>query len=439
MKFRWIICLVCVIAQPLIGKSQQTLSLNDAVAIALQNNFSVRIARNEIAVNKTNNTLGNAGFLPEVALNFGNTNNINNTRQEFFSGDKREGNGVKTTNYNANISAGWTVFDGMRMFVNRERLTEIENLGLINLQIQMENTVYQVFSAYYNISQHQKRLETIEKAIEISKERKAFAELRQNVGSGSSLQILQAEVDINSDSVAHIRQTLIWKNAKILLNEILGRSPEMDFDISPDEDVPFLEVYQDIVNNSKERNRLIQMADKNIRLSELNIKQWEANKYPTLDLNLGYNFSRLNAEIGIVKFNQNLGFSYGLTGRWNIFNGYNNRREIQVAKLMLESNKINKEQTMLGLNTDILTFYNTYLTAFQLSEIEKSNINIAQQNLDITTERMRLGATNALELRQAQLNLVDAEFRKISAEFEAKMASLELRRLSGQLMANNLN
>ena len=142
----------------------------------------------------------------------------------------------------------------------------------------------------------------------------------------------------------------------------------------------------------------------------------------------------MKAEIGILKFNQNAGLSYGLTGRWNIFNGWNNKREIQVAKLGIETGKLTKEQTALSLKTDLFTVYNNYLTARELTKIEEGNISIAEQNLDITTEKMRLGTIDALELRQAQLNLVDVEFRKITSAFEARMAHLELMRLSGQLL-----
>jgi len=413
---------------------QEKLSLDEAVRIALQNNFNVKIAMNDAVINKTNNTIGNAGLLPEVALNFGNSYNINNTRQEFFSGDTREGNGVNTSNINANIQLAWTVFDGLRMFVNRDRLKEIENLGELNIRLQMENTVSQVMSVYYNIEQHQRRIETIQKAIEISKERYELASLKKNVGSGSGIPVLQAKVDINADSSALIRQQLILKTTKIQLNEILGRSPEIIFDISiltdNQKDVDF----QELSEMTAQRNLMLQMADKNIRLSELNVKLWEGNKYPTIDVNLGYNFSRLKAEIGIHKFNQNAGLSYGLTGRWNIFNGWNNKREIQVAKLGIETGKLTKEQTALSLKTDLFTLYNNYLTARELTKIEEENIRIAEQNLDITTEKMRLGTIDALELRQAQLNLVDVEFRKITSVFEARMAHLELMRLSGQLL-----
>lgn len=418
------------------GITQQMLSLEDAISIAIQNNYNVQIARNAALIDKTNNTRGNAGMLPQVNLNFGNNNNINNTRQQFFSGDERTGNNVNTTNLNANLQLAWTVFDGMRMFASRERLREIESAGQLNTMIQMENTIYQVMSAYYNIIQHKKRISTIGKAIELSLERRSLAVLKRELGSSSSLPVLQADVDINADSAALIRQNLVLKNTKILLNELLGRSPDTEFEINDYVEPASLPDYQDMLSKAETNNKWLQMTDKNIKISEINIKQWQANKLPSVDVNLGYNFTRFSAEIGVLKFNQNLGFSYGLTGRWNIFNGFNNKREIQVAKLNLESGKLNKEQSRLSIHTDLFTFYTNYLAAMEMSEIEKRNISIAKENLNITSEKMRIGTIQSLELRQAQLNLVDAEFRKIMAEFDAQMAILEIKRLTGELIKN---
>ena len=415
-------------------KSQEILALEDAIRIAIQNNYNVKIAQNAALIDKTNNTAGNAGLLPEAVLNFGNNYNFNNTKQEFFDGNTREGNNVKTSNLNANIQLGWTIFDGMQMFVNRDRLKEIENMGQLNVQLQMENTISQVMSLYYNIEQNQSRIETIEKAIEISLERRSLAKLKSEVGTGSGIPILQAEVDINADSSALIRQQLIVKTIKIQLNEILGRSPDYLFEITPVAEIQKTVEYTDLSERTSRRNLLLQMADKTIRLAEINVKLWEGNKYPIIDLNAGYNYSRLQAEIGILKFNQNNGFSFGLTGRWNIFNGWNNKREIQVAKLGIETGKLTKEQIELSTRTDLFTVYNNYITTLELTKKEEVNIRIAKQNLDITTEKMRLGTIDALELRQAQLNLIDAEFRKITSTFESRLSYLELMRLSGQLL-----
>lgn len=434
MKLTDIIPLLLCIVSSFFTWAQPILTLDEAIKISVENNYNIRIAKNEAFIDKTNNTKGNAGFLPELNLNFGNSRNINNTKQELFNGDPREGNNVITTNLNANVQLVWTIFDGMRMFVNADRLKEIENIGQLNTQVQIENTIYQVIAAYYNIEQHKKRLATIAKAIEISKERRQLALLKSDVGTGSNLTVLQADVDINADSASWIRQELVLKNAKVMLNEVMGRNPETNFETIEQSDFPLDPQYNELIAMARSKNLLLKLADENIKLGELNIKQWKTNKLPTLDVTTSYNFTRLKAEIGVLKFNQNAGLSFGITGRWNIFNGFNNKREIQVAKLANESVQLSKEQLQLALNTDIMTLYNNYITSKSLSKVEDENIKIAQQNLNITAEKMRIGTINALELRTAQQNLIDAEFRKIVAEFDARMAKLELQKLSGQLI-----
>lgn len=421
-----------VISQAL--NSQSTLTLQEAIAIGLSNNYNIIIARNNVEIAKANNTLGNAGFLPDVNLNLGQNFNVNNTKQEFFSGDTREGNGVNSSSTNANLLATWTLFDGMAMFVNKDRLEELQALGTLNVELQMENTISNIMMLFYNIEQQLQRINTIEKAIEISKERKELAVLKKNIGTGSDIDILQAEVDINADSTSLVRQYQLIQLNKIQLNEWMGRDPQMTFDIVPEDRVLTDFEYQDILQKATNRNKSLQVADKNIAISALNIKSFEANRYPTVDLNLGYSFTRSQTEIGLLKFNQNSGVAFGLTGRWNIFSGGNNKRQIQVAKLGMETNKLTKQQTQLGIETDIFTAYTAHLQAIELSKMEDKNILVAQRNLDITTNKMKIGTINALELRQAQLNLIDAEFRKIEAAFDANLAEIELMRLSGDLV-----
>ncbi len=413
--------------------AQNVLTLQDVVKKTLENNYNIRIAQNETYINTANNTMGNAGMLPDVSLNFGQVYNFNNTRQEFFSGDIREGNNARTTNTNANIQANWTLFDGMQMFINRDKLREFENLGMINLKLMMENTVYQVMETYLMIEYQKKRINTIQEALGVSKERIDLAKLRKEVGTASDIDVLQAEVDINADSSVLINQLLVLRNLKVRLNNLMVSDTATDFETTDVQSFPLVNL-DELTNNAISRNKLLELSDKNIVLANLTIGQWEANKYPVIDLNTGYSFSRMNAEIGLLKFNQNAGFSAGLTGRWNLFNGFNNKREIQVAKLNLESQKLRKEQVWADLKSDILSYYNVYSNANTMVSQEDKNIGIARRNLDIMREKMRIGTVISVELRQAQLNLIDAEFRKISAENDSNMAMLELLRLSGSLL-----
>lgn len=415
--------------------AQNILTLEAAIKTALENNYNVRIAQNETYINTANNTAGNAGMLPEVSLNFGQAYNINNTKQEFFSGEVRQGDNVKSTNTNTNILANWVFFDGLRMFVNREKLREYEDLGMVNLKMQMENTVAQVMGTYLMIGHQKDRIATIREAISITQERLDLAKLRNEIGSGSGIEVLQAEVDINSDSSSLINQLLILKNLKVELNKLMVSDPNIEFETTMASTFPPIGI-EELMVNAAGRNKMLEQANKNIVLANLTIDQWKSNKYPTLEVNAGYNFSRLNAEIGLLKFNQNAGFSFGLTGRWNLFNGFNNKREIQVAKLNLESEKLQKDQIWSELRSSIQTYYNIYENANKMISQEEKSIVIAKRNLDITSEKMRIGTITSIELRQAQVNLIDTEFRKIMAENDSRLAMLELMRLSGGLLQN---
>lgn len=413
--------------------AQPVLTLSDAIFMALENNYDIKIAKQQAQIHDANNTLGNAGFLPSVSLNLGQNFNLTNTKQIFFSDSVRQGNNINTNNLNANLLLAWTLFDGNQMFVNRQRLKDMQEVGQLQVQMQMENTIALVMAAYYNIDQQVRRIETIKKAIQISIERYTLATLNKKMGLSSAQPVLQAEVDINADSSNLVRQEMVLQNFKIQLNELLGRAPQVDFDIEKVQDDITID-YFDLEQKAEKRNLSLAMAEKNIQLSELAVKNWKSNRYPSLDLNLGYNFNRLQTELGILKFNQNNGIGFGLTSRWNIFDGFNNQREIQVSKLQVEANKLTKEQTLLSLQSDMFSWYKVYESAKALALLEQKNMLSASQNVEIAIEKMKQGVANALEVRQAQLNLIDAEFRKITAIFEARLAALEMLRLSGALI-----
>ncbi len=412
--------------------SQNILSLEEAVSVALKNNFNIRMANTQTKIAMTNNTLGNAGFLPNLNLGLGQNFNINNTELKFFSGDTREGTN-QIDNINANLILGWTLFDGMQMFINRERLKEMEVMGNINLRWQVENTLFQVFTIYYNIEQQLKRLKSINAAIDLSKERLELVTTKINLGAATEMDRLTAEVDMNADSALIMQENLIYKNLKVALCETMGIDPETDFEIL---EAPLpAPLDMDITKDKAiQQNTQLVMAEQNLKLSEFSLKQWKSNVYPQIDLNAAYNFNRQTAQIGLLQFNRTSGLAFGLSATWNIFNGFNNKREIQVSKLNIENQILAKEQIKNALNAEIVSSLNEYQTAMKIASQEDKNLIVAKKNLKITKERLNAGALTPIELRQAQLNLINVEFRKISAEFNAKMADLNLRRLSGQLL-----
>ncbi|HET6245768.1 MAG: TolC family protein [Bacteroidetes bacterium] len=414
--------------------AQEVMDIQQAIDIALKNNYSIVIARNEALIAETNNTPGNAGFLPQVGANFFRGENLNYTRQEFFNGEVREGSNVKTSNMNANIQLNWTLFDGFNMFATRKMLQEFEDIGILNTKIKVDLTISQVIATYYAIVQKQKQIKTIKNAIEISQERKRIAKERLNIGAGSGLEMLQASVDINSDSSALLRQEFDLIRTKAALNELLIRDPEFDF-IVPDQ-ILMREVlkYEELAQKVSQQNPELLIAQRNSRIADLNLKQSQSSIYPTISVNSGYVYSNFESQLGLLQSNLNRGVNYGLTASWGLFNGFTQKTRRKVAQIEIMNQDNLRQQTELRVKNELYQIYTSYITSKLLVDIEKKNLEVAQQNLNVSTEKMKIGTITAIELREAQRNLIDAEFRLIMTEYEAKLSETELLRLSGQLI-----
>lgn len=413
--------------------AQELLTADEAVAAVLLNNFDIRLARTAAEIEAENNTLGNAGHLPTVDGTFLQEYDLNNVRQQFVSGDVQEGTGLQNERMNFAVLADWTVFGGFAAVTEKQRLEIFEKQGEVATRIQIEAVLMELFAAYYEAVSLKKELSAIESAIRISSERLRFAEKEQSLGAGSGLQVLQAKVDMNADSAALVRREFELRRIKSVINELMGREPDVPFNTADEIVLDPLMAFDELSQKASAANAELFNARWDAKAGELETKTARASYYPELGLQGMYNFQTSESEAGFLVSSRLSGLTYGLTARWNLFGGFNTRREVKTAKLRNEMAQVNLEQTELRMRGELYRVYESYLMARRLFSIEQKNAEVARQNLDIAAEQMRLGSINALELREAQRNSVDAEFRLIEAAFEAKMAEADLLRLSGGL------
>lgn len=436
-RFKFLILLLLLGLGSLTGQTQEAMSVDEAIAIALENNFAVRIAKKEAELSATNNTLGMAGYLPTLDANVQRNFEINETRQEFFTGEVREGSNVKNNFLNGAAVLNWTLFSGFAVQTTRDQLQAFEEIGDVAALMQMETTAAAVVTAYFDVYQKQKQLEAIENSIDISTERKYLAEQRVEIGTGSGLASFQASVDLNTDSANLLRQEFLVTESKAILNQLLARSPDTEFEVV--EDFGFREdlAFADLMEKVKAQNRELTLARRDLDVAEMDLKLSRAEMYPEIGFVSSYNYARSESEIGFLQSNLTTGLTYGLTARINIFDGFNNRTRNQMAKIAIEQNKTALDETSLQLENDLYSAFAAYEMVKKLFKLEQNNVEVAQQTLDIATEQMRLGSITAIELRQAQVNLVEAEFRQIQTAYELKTAETELIRLSGELIVRD--
>lgn len=424
----------CTLVSDLIA--QDTLSVAHVIETGIENNFSIRIAKNDYKTAINDNTLGNSGFLPTVYAEGALNERIEDSKTRYNSSSfsPRDDDNAKTTIYTYGVNASWTVFDGLTMFATKDRLELQENRSEIETQLQIENVLSDIISTYYQIAGLQKAHQVLRNTVEISEERIRIAETKRDLGSGSEYDLLQASADFNEDRAGLIRSGTTLKQTKLYLKELIADTLlQSDFAVQADivlaEPLSLSLLLDDAVSQNKE----LTIARYEHDIARQRIKEIQGEWLPSIALNGSYNYSKTEAGSGITNYSETKGFRYGITARLNFFNGFDTKRRKQNAEIVLKNELLRQEELDLSLSSQIQQVYVQYSDALSLIGLEKENLHYSSQSLDIALERFRLGTINSVELREAQQSLLNAENRLIAAQIEAKTAETELLRLSGRL------
>lgn len=427
--------LIYFIGNVYISNAQQVLNLSDVLTIALNNNYAIQLAKNEAELSKNNNRIGAAGMLPNVAGTALQDNQVVNTKQQFLNGTENNKDGAKSSQLNANVELGWTIFDGLKMFATKSKLNELQNIGELRMRSQIEQNFTKVIRAYYDVVLAKQQTNVNKSALTISEKRVQLAQDKYDAGKASLNEVLKAKVDLNTDKSNLMKQEIKFKNSKNQLNQLLARDINTDFDV-PDSIALNTELkINDLQTKVMAQNADVLVAKRNQHVNELAIQEINAERMPTIQLRSGYNYSKQTSEAGFLQSSQNLGYHYGAALNINLFNGFDVDRRLQNAKITLKSSELIYKDSLAKLQNNLQQSYNTYTLNNQLVQFEKENVSIVTQNFNITDEQYKVGTITSLELRDAQQNLLLSNNRYLSATYDAKLAEVELMRISGDLMA----
>lgn len=415
------------------SKAQEVLTLEEAVKIALERNYDIKLAANNREIDDVNISLANAGFLPVVDATLANNHGIQTTTQTQSDGSIRERNGARNSNLNYGVGLNWTIFDGFRMFARYDQLKELRKLGDAELQQTILARVSDVMSTYYNLIQQQQQLRAYDSAIIISRMRLTIAQNRFTIGKAARLAVLNAQVDLNTDTTNLLRQRELYANTRIRLNELLARDVNIPFRVADTISIDDRLTLDQLTEMAFRQNPELRAAVINKRVAELDLKQVRANRYPAIGVNTGYNFSESQSALGFTTQSKGRGLTYGLSASVNLFNGGLQRRNEKIANILIENSQLEYERLDQNIRAQLASSYQTYLTSLSLVSLENSNKEIARKNLDITLEKFRLGSITPVEFRDAQLNYLNADVRYSNAQYQAKLAEIALKEIAGNL------
>lgn len=411
-------------------------TLPELIATGLENNYQLKIVRNREQKAANNATRANAGQLPTISATAGYSGSLNSSDSK-----AREGGAVTSTrntldhSITAGINAEWTLFDGFNVQANYRRLQELKQQSATQTRISIEDYVADLTAEYYNFVQQRIRMRNLNHAVRLSKERLRIVLERYTIGSASRLDLQQAQVDFNADSAQSLKQLEILATSRIRLYELMAvkdmnsRLTVSDTSIQVSNDL----VFDTLLEATMRTNASLLSAQQDITLAELDYKRTMSRDYPYVKLNAGYSYQRSMMETGATQSRDSWGPEVGVRVGMTLFDG-NRRRQRLNAKLDIENADLARLQLEQALRADLADLWQAYQNNQRLLNLERENLITAQENHYIAHERYMLGDLSGIEMREAQLSLLDAEERILAAEYNTKLCEISLRQISGGIM-----
>jgi outer membrane protein len=424
--------LVCISIQV---NAQDILTKKEALKTALENNYGVKIATNNAEVAKNNSSIYNSRYLPTISTTAGANYNNSNQEIERQTGDITEVNGAETKSYNASVNINYILFDGLNRKYNYKQLQETYNLSELQAREAIEDMYMQLFNGYFQIARLSENTTNLEETLKISKKRLERANYQYEYGQSTKLELLNAQVDANNDSINLINSRQQFANSKRNLNIVLGIQKDINYQVETDVNFNTLMSFTDLLEKAKRNNVILQQNDKNIAISEFNIKVNKAGYLPTAGLTGSYGWNQSeNPATSFLARSNSTGFNAGINLSWNIFDGGTTRTRVANAKIALENQEILKEQQLETIENTIKNMYELYQNTLFILEVQRQNVIASQNNFGRTQERFKLGQILSIEFRQAQTNLLNAQTAVSNAKYDAKLIELELLQLAGELL-----
>ena len=415
--------------------AQKLVSVSEAIELALENNYGIKIISNNKEIAKNNAGVLNSGYLPTVTSSSGATFNRDNLEAEFANGESTALNGAKSSRYNASINLNYTLFDGLGRYYDYKRLKETYKLSELQARETIENTIAQLYVVYYNVAQVTENVTVLEKTLTVSKDRITRASYQFEYGQGTMLNVLNAQVDINNDSINLINAKQQLVNTKRDLNVVLGNVISSEFRVDTTIDFKLNIDQNDLANKVKSNNVNLLQLDKNIMINTFIVKANKSGYLPSLGLTGSYGWNKGNNNAAsFVAVSKNTGLSGGLSLSWNLFDGGATATRVSNAKIELENRSLEKESMVIDIERNFNNAWDDYQNKLTIFQVQENNIITSTNNFNRTQEKYKLGQATSIEFRQAQLNLINSELNRNQAKYAAKIAELTVLQLSGELL-----
>lgn len=415
-----------------IKANAQQLSLKDAINIALKNSFDIQIAKNNVEISTINNHISMAGGLPTVTGTASNQESVINLNQKLNGGTEITRNGAASNALTANVTGTMLLYNGYKVVTTKKRLEELQHQNEQLLNAQIQNTIAAVMVKYYDVVRQQGYIKTLEQSIALSKKQLELVEVKQSIGLANNTDLYQSQIGLNTRLQDLQTQKTIIVQAKTDLLNLLNLDPDSSITIMDtilvNNNVKMVDVLNGINNNPQ-----ILSLQQQIKINELLEKETASQKTVSVRANAGVNLGRTQQTAGQVLLNQSYGPFVNVGVTIPIYTGGTIKRQQQMAAINTQNAKLQKENFLTDYKASAVKTYQAYTSNMELAKTQLNTFNITTQLTSLVGQRYQLGQATILDLQDAQRSFEDAGYRLININYNAKIAEIELLRLSGKL------
>ena len=420
--------------------SQENLSAQKAVMMALENNFQMKIADKQIEIAEKNNKWSEAGLFPTVDLSAGyNHSIVDNTNNPFTFTPGLIYNGQT----NPGINVNWNLFSGFAVKISKDRLNQLESQSNGNYSLVIENTAYDVLLAYYNALFQESQLDNLKDVLRLTRKQYQYEESKQKLGQSNHLEVVQMRNQLLSDSINIMQQEVVrdnaYRNLLLLMNVPEEELSGSNFPALTDSlGIPLTsfdkeKITEDITaNNQNLKNQLI-----NLELQKTNTDLQRSFLYPTLTAQLGAspsfgNFRTLSGP-EMNASTQQISYFANVSLRYSLFDNWKNKRAVEVSKIQEEINEMNVQELEKQLFANSQNLVDLYQIRNHLVNVSTENVAYAQQAYKMGVDRYNLGSINSIDLLQLRNSYLNAKLNYTNLLYQRIQTYLELYKLTGSL------
>ena len=413
--------------------AQEILTLDQAKEITLANNFGIKIAKNNVEIAKNQTARRANNYLPNVSASGGLNSNFGSSTQQFSTGQEANFSNAFTWGAQASVNAAYTIYDKRRE-ITLDQLQESLNASDLQLRQTIEQNLLQVYTSYFTVAQLTENIEVLEETIKISQERLKREQFRTELGQGKGIDVLNARVDVQRDSLNLLNAKLNVANEKRNLNVAMGRSTDVPFAIEISTDPETAMLLEEIIAQTKKENITLELNRQNLAVSELNLNIIDAENRPTVNAgaSLDLNYSD-NPRGAFIEQSYSQGLAANIGVNYTIFDGSRSIRR-QNTVLNLANQKLQIDQLEQQIERDVVNTWQNYQNEIFIVGVQESAVETNQENFRRTEELLRSGQISSIEFRQAQLNLLNAQVSLNNSKYTAKLREIQLKQLMGKLI-----